>query len=225
MGFKRNLTPGEIIAQVLYYARMLAENDDHVTNVVVMGMGEPFNNYTNVMKALWRLNDPDAFGLGARRITISTVGEVSKIKQFADEGTQFNLAISLHTVNNQVRSELIPLNKKYPVDVLLEACRYYVDKTSRRITFEIALMEGINDSVADANALADKIGGMICHVNLIPLNATEGFQIKPTPSNQVEAFSEVLRVRNIPFSVRVGRGLEIQAGCGQLAAKSQSLNH
>jgi len=222
MGFRRNLTSGEIIAQVLYYARYLADADDTVTNVVMMGMGEPFQNYDNVMKAVNRLNNPDAFGLGARRFTISTVGIVPKIIEFADEGTQYNLAISLHTVDDALRSKLIPINQKYPVDKLIAACRYYVRQTSRRITFEYALIQGVNDSLQDAEALAKKIRGMICHVNLIPLNPTEGYDQAPTSSDQADAFCEVLEGHNIPCTVRMRRGIEIQAGCGQLAAERES---
>ena len=222
MGFRRNLTSGEIIAQVLYFARKLAVADDRVTNIVVMGMGEPFHNYENVMEALGRLNDPDAFGLGARRITLSTVGIVPKIRQFADENTQFNLAISLHTVDNALRSSMMPINKKYPVEDLLEACRYYIDKTSRRLTFEYALIEGVNDSVRDAEALARKLRGMICHVNLIPLNPTQGFYKQGTRPDQVQAFSDILDSHNIPCTVRLRRGIEIQAGCGQLATEMEN---
>ncbi len=222
MGLRRNLTSGEVIAQVLYFARVLAENDEHVTNVVVMGMGEPFNNYENVMDALNRLNDPNAFGMGARRITLSTVGLVPEIKRFADEGTQYNLAISLHAVNDELRSSMIPINKKYPVNMLLGACRYYVRKTRRRVTFEYALIEGVNDSAADAEALAQKLRGMQCHVNLIPLNPTQGFSRQGSGVDQVRAFSSVLEANNIPCTVRVRRGIEIQAGCGQLAASFES---
>jgi len=218
MGFKRHLTSGEIIDQVLYYARRLAQTDERVTNVVVMGMGEPFLNYEPVLEALNRLNHPDALGLGARRFTISTVGIVPKIIQFADEGTQYNLAISLHTVDDDLRSSLIPVNKKYPVDDIIRACRYYVQKTSRRVTFEYALIQGVNDSAADAEALAGKLRAMICHVNLIPLNPTSGFAQNPTSAEQAQAFCEILESHNIPCTVRLRRGIEIQAGCGQLAA-------
>lgn len=221
MGFRRNLSSGEIVAQVLYYARILDENDEQVTNIVMMGMGEPFQNYQNLMEALDRLNDPEAVGLGARRITISTVGLVPKIRQFADEDTQYNLAISLHTVDDDLRSELIPINKRYSVDLLLEACRYYVKKTNRRITFEYALIQGVNDSLDDAKALAEKVGDMLCHVNLIPLNPTEGFSQQPSNALQAEAFREMLEEYNIPCTIRLRRGIEIQAGCGQLAAESQ----
>ena len=219
MGFRRSLTSGEIIAQVLYYARFLAETDDRVTNVVMMGMGEPFQNYDQVMAALNRLNNPDAFGLGARRFTISTVGLVPKIIQFADENTQYNLAISLHTVDDELRSRLIPINKTYPVNKLIGACRYYARKTSRRVTFEYALIQGVNDSAEDAEALAKKIRGLICHVNLIPLNPTEGYDMQPTTSAQADAFREVLEANNIPCTIRLRRGIEIQAGCGQLAVE------
>lgn len=219
MGFKRNLTSGEIVAQVLYYARLLDDEGDRVTNVVMMGMGEPFQNYQNVMEALDRLNHPDAMGLGARRFTISTVGLVPKIKQLADENTQYNLAISLHTVDDALRSKLIPINERYPVDVLLEACRYYMQKTHRRITFEYALIQGINDSLSEAEALAQKIKRLLCHVNLIPLNPTVGFSEQPSSNSQAEAFCQVLDQYNIPCTIRLRRGIEIQAGCGQLAAE------
>jgi len=221
MGFKRNLTSGEILAQVLYFARHLFETDDQVTNVVVMGMGEPFHNYEQVMEAMGRLNHPDAFGLGARRITLSTVGIIPRIRQFADENTQFNLAISLHTVDDRLRSKLIPVNKKYPVDALLQACRYYTDKTHRRVSFEYALIDGVNDSLDDAAALAYKLKGMLCHVNLIPLNPTKGFNQQGTSKEKVEAFFAVLEEKHIPVTVRLGRGVEIQAGCGQLATEEK----
>ena len=222
MGFRRNLTSGEILAQVLYYARILAAKEDHVTNVVVMGMGEPFHNYDNVMEAMDRLNDPEAFGLGARHITISTVGLIPKIRQFADANTQINLAISLHTVDNDLRSKMMPVNKKYRVEDLLEACRYYVKKTNRRVTFEYALIEGVNDSDGDAEALAKKLRGMLCHVNLIPLNPTRGFEKQGTQADQVKSFAAILEKHHIPCTVRIRRGIEIQAGCGQLATEVQS---
>ena len=227
MGFSRNLSSGEIIEQVLYFARNLAEKDESVTNIVMMGMGEPFQNYENLMAALDRLNDPRGFGIGARRITISTVGLVPKIKQFADENTQYNLAISLHTVDNELRSKMMPINKKYPVETLLEACQYYVEKTNRRLTFEYALIDGVNDHVSDAAALARKIKHLLCHVNLIPLNPTRGFAKQGTGANQAKAFCEMLERNNIPCTVRLRRGIDIQAGCGQLATETdaQVKNH
>lgn len=223
MGFMRNLTSGEIIAQVLFFARYLEERDEKLTNVVFMGMGEPFLNYENVLDAIGRLNHPDAFGLGARRITISTVGIVPKIIAFANEGLQYNLAVSLHSVDDRLRSKLIPINIKYPVDQVLRACRYYVDKTSRRVTFEIALIKNVNDSIEDAEKLADKIGGMICHVNLIPLNPTKGSGYEASETEQVSLFADVLNRRNIPCTIRMRRGMEISAGCGQLATKYEEM--
>lgn len=222
MGFRRNLTSGEIIAQVLYYARLLAEKEEQVTNIVMMGMGEPFHNFDNVMEALNRLNAPEAFGLGARRITLSTVGLVPKIIEFADLNTQYNLAISLHSVDNALRASMMPVSKKFTVDKLIGACRYYVRKTNRRITFEYALIDGVNDSTADAEALFQAIRGMICHVNLIPLNPTKGYQKKGTRADQVSAFAQVLEGHNIPVTVRMRRGIEIGAGCGQLATEVES---
>jgi 23S rRNA (adenine2503-C2)-methyltransferase len=221
MGFTRNLTSGEIVTQVLYYAQYLAAQGERVTNVVVMGMGEPFLNYEAVMAAIDRLNDSQGLGLGARRITISTVGIVPKIKQFADAGTQVNLAISLHTIEDTLRTQLMPINQQYPVKSILEACRYYVDKTNRRVTFEYALIEGVNDSKMDAELLAQHIKGLLCHVNLIRLNPTAGYNKHGTTSDHVSAFRDVLDAHHIPCTVRLGRGVEISAGCGQLAAESE----
>jgi len=222
MGFHRNLTSGEIIAQVLHYARILAEDEDRVTNIVIMGMGEPFQNYASVLTALDRLNSPDAFGLGARRFTISTVGLIPEILRFADERRQYNLAISLHTVDDELRSKLIPVNENYPVNRLISACRQYVQKTKRRITFEYALIQGVNDSSEDAEALARKVRGMICHVNLIPLNPTMAFIGQPTSANQAAVFCNILNESNISCTIRLRRGIEIAAGCGQLAAEDKS---
>ena len=146
MGLRRNLTSGEIIEQVLFYARQLKESGESVTNVVVMGMGEPFHNYDATLQALDRLNNKDGFNLGARRFTISTVGLVPAIRRFAAEDRQYNLAVSLHAAEDQLRTSLLPINKKYPLNELLAACRDYVDQTRRRITFEWALIQGVNDS-------------------------------------------------------------------------------
>jgi 23S rRNA (adenine2503-C2)-methyltransferase len=146
LGFKRNLSSGEIVAQVMYYAQMLKEQGESVSNVVFMGMGEPFHNYENTMAAIDRLNDSDGYNFGARRFTISTVGLVPQIRRFADEQRQVNLAISLHAVDDDARTEMMPVNKRYKIDEVLEACEYYVAKTSRRVTFEWALIHGVNDT-------------------------------------------------------------------------------
>ncbi len=220
MGLSRNLSSGEIVAQVLFFARELAKNRDRITNVVFMGMGEPFHNYDHVMKSVNLINDPRGFGLGARRITISTAGIVPKIKAFAEEDLQVNLAISLHTVDTNLRSQLMPINLKHPVAKVLNACKYYVERTHRRVTFEYALIEGVNDSVDDAHALAEQIKGLLCHVNLIPLNPTRKFNQRGSQADKVRTFADVLESRQIPCTIRLRRGIEIGAGCGQLAAEA-----
>jgi len=221
MGLARNLSSGEIIAQVIHFARQLNGTGERITNIVFMGMGEPFHNYDNMMKALNLLNEPRAFGFGARRMTISTAGIVPKIRKFADTNTQINLAVSLHTVDDALRSKLMPINQKYPINDLLDACRYYIEKTNRRITFEYALIEGLNDSKADAVSLANRIKGMLCHVNLIPLNPTRKYNQKGSNENTVRAFANVLESHQIACSIRLRRGIEIGAGCGQLAAETE----
>lgn len=219
MGFKRHLTSGEIVEQVLYYARILKQTAERVTNIVIMGMGEPFHNYQNTMKAIDRLNDADGFRLGERRFTISTVGLVPMIRQFAEEKRQVNLAISLHAVNDEERSALLPINKKYLIHELIKACREYIDKTGRRLTFEWALIEGVNDSVETARELAYLLKGMICHVNVIPLNPTRKYGGKATSREAAEEFRAELERKGIPCTVRIRRGIDIQAGCGQLAVE------
>jgi 23S rRNA (adenine2503-C2)-methyltransferase len=217
MGFKRNLSTGEIVEQVLYYARQLKAADEKVTNIVLMGMGEPFHNYVATMGAIDRLGDPEGFGLGARRFTISTVGLVPMIKRFADENRQVNLAISLHAVFDDERSSLMPINKKYSIQEVLDACRYYLDKTNRRITFEWALISGKNDDEATAQKLASLLKGLMCHVNAIPLNPTSQSIYQASSRDQTIKFQQVLEKNGIPCTIRLRRGIDIQAGCGQLA--------
>ena len=217
MGFKRNLTSGEIVAQVMYYARMLHSQGERVSNVVLMGMGEPFHNYDNTMAAIDRLNDPTGYNLGARRFTVSTVGLVPMIRRFADEVRQVNLAVSLHTVDERERTAMMPVNKKYPIRALLEACHYYVNKTGRRITFEWALIQGVNDTEEVARKLASRLRGLLCHVNAIPLNPTRGFHGQATGRLAGARFKEILEQAGISCSIRMRRGIDIQAGCGQLA--------
>jgi 23S rRNA (adenine2503-C2)-methyltransferase len=222
----RNLTAGEIVAQVLYFARYLAtpnalpptdvERPSSVTNIVLMGMGEPMHNYKNVWTALRRLTDPGAFGLGARNITLSTVGLVPMIDRMADEGLQIGLAVSLHAPNDELRGELVPVNKGYPVDELLAAVERYITKTKRRVTFEYALMRGINDSEELAHELGHRIQHLLCHVNVIPLNPIPDSQFQPTSDEDTERFVDILRSYGISATVRLRRGIEINAGCGQL---------
>ncbi|MBN1304362.1 MAG: 23S rRNA (adenine(2503)-C(2))-methyltransferase RlmN [Anaerolineales bacterium] len=221
MGFKRHLSSGEIVAQVMYYARLLNDIGEKVTNIVLMGMGEPFHNYDNTMKAIDCLNDAGGYNLGARRFTISTVGLVPEIRRFADENRQINLAVSLHASEDEVRAAMMPINKKYNIDEVLDACRYYIQKTNRRVSFEWALIRGINDTRAQASRLAARLQGLLCHVNAIPLNPTTGYQGQPTDPDKARQFKETLERSGIPCSIRMRRGIDIQAGCGQLASRTQ----
>lgn len=222
MGFKRNLSSGEIVAQVLYYAHMLKKENLTVTNVVLMGMGEPFHNYDNSMAAIDRLNDADGYNFGARRFTISTVGLVPQIRRFADERRQVNLAVSLHAADDESRVAMMPVNKRYKIEEVLEACRYYVMQTSRRVTFEWALIHGVNDTPEVARKLAARLRGLMCHVNAIPLNPTTGYTGKATDRERALIFKETLEQAGIPCTIRMRRGIDIQAGCGQLAGAQLS---
>lgn len=216
MGFKRHLSTGEIVAQVMYYAHLLHDQGEVITNVVVMGMGEPFHNYDHTMGAIDRLNDPDGYNFGARRFTISTLGLIPAIRRFTAEKRKVNLAISLHAVNDEMRSSMLPVNNRYPLDDLLETCREYIAATGRRITFEWALINGINDTPEQAHLLAGKLKGMLCHVNAIPLNPTKGYSGKVTTRKRANEFKEILIRSGIPCTIRLRRGIDIAAGCGQL---------
>lgn len=222
MGFQRNLSSGEIVEQVLHFARILKTQDEHVTNVVIMGMGEPFHNYDGTLEAVNRLNDPDGFRLGERRFTISTVGLIPGIERFTAEKRQVNLAISLHAANDQLRSSLLPVNNRYPLDAVIEACREYVEQTHRRITFEYALIQDVNDGPEHAYELAKLIKGLLCHVNIIPLNPTHLYEGKTTTRERAEDFQAILENSGIPCTIRLRRGIDIQAGCGQLAIEAHS---
>lgn len=212
-GFGRNLRAGEIVDQVAALQRATGER---ITNVVFMGMGEPFANYREVMKAARLLNDPWAFGIGARHITISTSGVVPAIERFARECVQFVLAVSLHAGTDEVRDRLVPLNRKYPMDVLLRACREYVAITRRRITFEYVMIKDVNDGFDQAEALARKIEGLLCHVNLIPLNAVPETGFERSSEQAVHRFAQRLERAGIEVTIRRERGADIQAACGQL---------
>lgn len=220
MGFARHLTSGEIVEQVLYYARQLKQTGEVVTNVVVMGMGEPFHNYDNTLAAIDRLNHPEGLNLGARRFTISTVGLIPMIRRFATEDRQINLAISLHAADDALRASLLPIDKKYPLAELISACREYVDTTHRRVTFEWALIRDVNDTPEQARKLAGLIKGLLCHVNVIPLNPTQKYPGQATTRDRAEAFCAELDKAGIPATIRIRRGIDIQAGCGQLATKN-----
>lgn len=222
MGFRRHLTSGEIVEQVVYYARSLAASSEQVTNVVLMGMGEPLHNYTATLSAIDRLNHPQGLNLSARRFTISTVGLVPAIRRFASEQRQVNLAVSLHAADDDLRNTMLPVNRKYPLSELMDACREYAAKTHRRISFEWALIHGVNDNLDQARRLAALLKGILCHVNLIPLNPTKNYPGVATPRSQVLAFKAELERLGVPCTVRLRRGIDIQAGCGQLAVESQA---
>jgi 23S rRNA (adenine2503-C2)-methyltransferase len=222
MGFQRHLSSGEIAAQVLHYARSLRAEGAAVTNVVIMGMGEPFHNYEATMAAIDRLNDPDGLDLGARRFTISTVGLVPAIRRFAAENRQVNLAVSLHAADDALRASMLPVARKYPLDELLAACRDYAAATGRRISFEWALVHEVNDTPEQARRLAARLKGMLCHVNAIPLNPTTGYGGRGTSRERAERFREALTRAGVPCTIRLRRGLDIQAGCGQLAVVEEA---
>ncbi len=216
MGFMRHLSVGEIVGQVIYFARELAARGELVTNIVMMGMGEPLHNYDNTLAAVDRLTDPAGLNLGARKITISTVGLVPAIRRYADEQRQTPLAISLHAADDDERGRLLPINRRWPIAELMDACRYYVEKTGRRLTFEWALIAGENDTEEQAHKLGQLLRGMLAHVNLIPLNPTAGYGGAPSSPERVARFQRVLEEYGIGSTVRVRRGIDIQAGCGQL---------
>jgi 23S rRNA (adenine2503-C2)-methyltransferase len=223
MGFKRNLSRGEIAEQVLHYARQLKSEGERVTNIVIMGMGEPFHNYEATLAAIDLLNDPQGMNLGERRFTISTVGLVPSIRRFADEKRQINLAISLHAANDELRTSLLPVNHKYPIAELLSACKEYILKTNRRLTFEWALIQDVNDTPDHARELGRLLRGMLCHVNVIPLNPTRKYAGKATTHQRAEAFKAELEKTGIPCTIRIRRGIDIQAGCGQLAIENRQI--
>lgn len=219
MGFARHLTPGEIVEQALQFARQLEASGERLSNVVLMGMGEPLHNYDATLAAVARLNDPAGLNIGQRHITVSTVGLVPAIRQFADQKLQVKLAISLHAATDEARSSLLPINKRWPLADLLEAVRYYSEQTGRRVTFEWALIAGKNDTAEQAHRLGSLLQGLLCHVNLIPLNPTDQYGGRPSDPARIEAFQGILSGYGIGSTVRVRRGIDIQAGCGQLKAK------
>ncbi len=217
-GYIRNLTLGQVVAQVLYFAREQKRQGyaTPLTNIVIMGMGEPFMKFNVTWRAIEAFTDPARLGMGARRITVSTSGYVDGIRALIEKHSQVNLAISLHAPDDALRDELVPVNRKYPLRELMQACRDYVRATHRRVTFEYALMDGINDSPAQAQAVAQLLAGLLCHVNLIPLNPTSASPYQRSPYKRVLEFQRVLNQANIPTTLRVEKGIEIAAGCGQL---------
>lgn len=222
MGFTRNLSAGEILGQILFVMRTLEDNEEKLTNIVFMGMGEPFLNYPALMRTIETLTNSELLNFGARRITISTVGIISKLKEFTELDSQVNLAVSLHAPENELRSQLVPANRLNPLKSLIAACIEYTDRTRRRITFEYALIDGVNDSDTQARQLISLIKGMLCHVNLIALNPSKDYPMPGSGQERVNAFGKILTDYGIPCSIRMRRGIEINAGCGQLAQSQQT---
>lgn len=221
MGFQRDLTAGEIVAQVVAFERALRERGGRLTNLVFMGMGEPLHNYDAVLEAVRRLSEPDGFNFGMRRITISTVGLVPQIRRLAAEGLQVGLAISLHASTDEERRRLVPAARRWSLAELISAVREYTELTGRRVTFEWALILGENDTPEQARALGELVSGMLCHVNLIPLNPTAAYDGVESNQTRVRKFREILTAHGIPTTVRLRRGIDIEAGCGQLKKRME----
>ncbi|MEK4253109.1 23S rRNA (adenine(2503)-C(2))-methyltransferase RlmN [Ureibacillus sp. FSL K6-2830] len=220
-GLKRHLLAGEIVEQVVKVQQTLDEVGERVSHVVIMGIGEPFDNYDAMMKFLKVINHEKGLNIGARHITVSTSGIIPKIYQFADEQLQINFALSLHAPNQELRERLMPIARAYKLDKLMEAIRYYTNKTGRRVTFEYGLFGGVNDSIEQAEELAQLIKGIKSHVNLIPVNYVPERDYVRTPRNQIFAFEKALKKNGINVTIRREHGSDIDAACGQLRAKER----
>jgi len=219
LGFDRDLETAEILDQVRHAARRLATEDARLTNIVFMGMGEPLLNLDRVLEAIAALNDPARFGLGARHITVSTSGVVPGMQRLTALGPQFTLAVSLHAARDPLRDVLVPLNRRWPVAEVVEAAREHARVTGRRVSYEVTLIDGINDTPADATALAELLAGDHAHVNLIPMNAVAHTPWVASPMPVIERFAATLEAAGIRTTIRRNRGQEIGAACGQLAAE------
>ncbi|GAA0401759.1 23S rRNA (adenine(2503)-C(2))-methyltransferase RlmN [Paenibacillus motobuensis] len=218
-GLKRNLNPGEIVAQVVQAQKILDTRGERVSSIVIMGTGEPFENYDATMKFLRIMIHEKGLNIGQRHITVSTSGIVPNIYKFADEDTQINLAISIHAPNDALRSKLMPVNRRFPFDDVIEALRYYIAKTGRRVSFEYALIGGVNDQVEHAEELAEVLKDMLCHVNLIPVNHVPERKYVRTSRNDIFQFQRTLADKGINVTIRREQGHDIAAACGQLRAK------
>lgn len=215
-GFKRSLMAGEILSQVYTAQRDLGERISHI---VLMGMGEPMDNFDNVMRFIRLVTDENGLNLSMRNISLSTCGVVPKIYELLDRKLQLTLSVSLHAPNNEIRNRIMPVNGKYPVEELLAACRKYAAETSRRISFEYSMMSGVNDTDECARQLASKLKGMLCHVNLIPINEVAESPFSPSTPDRIERFIEILGKSGITATVRRKLGSDIDASCGQLRQK------
>ena len=219
MGLTRNLYPSEILGQVIAAMRDMGER---ISNIVMMGIGEPLDNYDNVMKFLELVNDEKGVNIGHRHISLSTCGLCDKIRQLADEKKQITLSLSLHASDAETRKKLMPVARKYDLDELMESCRYYISKTGRRISFEYAMIAGENDSHAHAERLGNLLSGMICHVNLIPLNDVKERSYTKSSKKAIDDFVKILEKKHITATVRRKLGSDINASCGQLRAENEN---
>lgn len=217
INFIRNLTTGEIVEQII---KVEQDTGERISNVVFMGIGEPLDNYENVVNAIRLINHPKGLNIGARHISVSTSGLVPKIYQLAEENIQCTLSISLHATNNKKRSSMMPVNQTYPIEELLQACTDYIAKTNRRISFEYALAKDNNDNLEDAKELVKLLKGMLCHVNLIPINKIENGQFNKSSNENIMKFRDYLNDHGIVATIRRELGADIDAACGQLRRKN-----
>jgi 23S rRNA m2A2503 methyltransferase len=221
-GFVRDLTAGEMLDQVISIGK---DTGEKIGNVVIMGIGEPFDNYDNIIKFLRLIHDPEGLNMGYRHITVSTCGLIPEISRFTRENMPVNLSISLHAPNDLIRRSIMPVERKYGIDKLIEACKIYTEETKRRLTFEYAMMSGVNDSPDNAKELAVMLKGMLCHVNLIPANRVEGSGFDQSGRNRMEEFKDILERYGIETTVRRELGSDINAACGQLRRSEMEKNN
>lgn len=217
INFIRNLSSGEIVEQII---RVEQDTGERISNVVFMGIGEPLDNYDNVVNAIRLINHPKGLNIGARHISISTSGLIPKIYQLAEENIQCTLSISLHATNNEKRSSMMPVNQTYPIEELLQACKDYTEKTNRRISFEYALAKDNNDNIEDAKELVKRLKGMLCHVNLIPINKIENGKFTKSSMENIMKFRDYLNDHGMVATIRRELGSDIDAACGQLRRKN-----
>ena len=215
-GLVRRLQPSEILDQVLFTA---LDSGLPISNIVLMGIGEPLDNFDNVMRFLELVNSPEGMNIGMRHISLSTCGLVPRIDELAEKKLQLTLSVSLHSPDDESRSAIMPINRKYPVDVLLDACRRYFEKTGRRVSFEYTMIDGVSDSPEQAELLASKLRGLAAHVNMIPLNPVAESPLRPSTRQAVARFQKILEGHGIPATVRRSLGGDIDASCGQLRRK------
>lgn len=215
-GLYRSLTAGEILNQVIYARKDIGER---ISNIVMMGIGEPLDNYDNVIKFLHNVNHPDGLNIGYRHISLSTCGLVDKIYRLAEENLPITLSVSLHAPNNEIRDSIMPVNHKYKIEELIKACREYINKTTRRISFEYSLISGVNDSVENACELAELLKGMLCHINLIPVNHVEERDYHKSKNSDIKKFRDKLIQLGMNATIRRELGSDISASCGQLRKK------